>query len=65
MNAQDPYWTTAEVAQRYRTSPGTVRYWRHAGIGPRGTKFGTKVLYRESELQRWEQEREAAESGAA
>ncbi|WP_336208230.1 helix-turn-helix transcriptional regulator [Nonomuraea sp. LPB2021202275-12-8] len=66
METQDPYRTTAEVADRYRTSPGTVRYWRHAGIGPRGVKIGTKVLYRESELRRWEQQREAAEKiGAA
>jgi DNA-binding transcriptional MerR regulator len=65
MHTQDPYRTTAEVAERYRTSPSTVRYWRHAGIGPKGTKIGTKVLYRESELQRWEREREMAESGAA
>lgn len=60
----DPYRTTAEVAERYRTSESTVRYWRHAGIGPKGTKFGTKVLYRESELQRWEREREASEQVA-
>jgi integrase len=26
--------TTAEVAERYRTSPATVRYWRYAGTGP-------------------------------
>ncbi|MET9067248.1 MULTISPECIES: helix-turn-helix transcriptional regulator [Streptosporangium] len=62
---EDPYKTTKEVAARFRTSPSTVRYWRYAGIGPRGVKIGTKVLYRESEIRRWEQEREAAESGAA
>lgn len=60
--AQDAFLTTSEVASRYRTSPSTVRYWRHAGIGPRGVKIGTKVLYRESELLRWERERESAES---
>lgn len=59
----DPYRTTAEVAARYRTSPSTVRYWRHAGLGPRGVKIGTKVLYRESELIRWERERDAAQNG--
>lgn len=60
---QDPFSTTAEVAERYRTVPATVRYWRHAGIGPRGVKIGTKVLYRESELRKWEQAREALERG--
>ncbi|MFI6788619.1 helix-turn-helix transcriptional regulator [Nonomuraea sp. NPDC050383] len=62
---KDPFRTSEEVAARYCTSPSTVRYWRHAGIGPRGVKIGRKVLYRESELQRWESEREAMESGAA
>ncbi|MFI7618040.1 helix-turn-helix transcriptional regulator [Nonomuraea terrae] len=64
MTTQDSFLTTAEVAARFRTSPSTVRYWRHIGAGPRGTKFGTKVLYRESEVQRWERERELAESAA-
>ncbi|MGJ6961147.1 helix-turn-helix transcriptional regulator [Streptosporangium sp. G11] len=62
---RDPFSTTAEVAARYRTSPSTVRYWRHAGIGPHGVKIGTKVLYRESELIRWELAREAEQNGAA
>jgi len=62
-NELDPWRTTAEVAARYRTFPSTVRYWRHAGIGPQGTKFGTRVLYRESELVRWEREREEAQAG--
>ncbi|MBO2439813.1 helix-turn-helix domain-containing protein [Actinomadura nitritigenes] len=61
----DPYRTTEEVARRYRTKPSTVRYWRHAGTGPTGVLFGRRVLYRESELQRWEREREAEQGGAA
>lgn len=60
----DPWHTTADVARRYRTVPGTVRYWRHIGTGPRGTKFGRKILYRESELKRWERERELAQATA-
>jgi DNA-binding transcriptional MerR regulator len=48
------YLTTAEVAERYRTAPSTIRYWRHIGYGPPGTKIGRRVLYRESELARWE-----------
>lgn len=61
---QDPHLTTAEVAQRYRTSESTVRYWRHIGTGPRGVKIGRRVLYRESELTRWEREREDEQNGA-
>ncbi|WP_233510380.1 helix-turn-helix transcriptional regulator [Actinomadura craniellae] len=59
----DPFLTTNEVAARYRTAPGTVRYWRHAGTGPRSFKVGKRVLYRESELIRWEQERDAEQNG--
>jgi predicted DNA-binding transcriptional regulator AlpA len=63
----DPFLTTNEVAQRYRTEPSTVRYWRHVGSGPNGVKIGRRVLYRESELVRWERERAsaAADGGAA
>lgn len=63
VSGNDRFLTTAEVAERYRTSPSTVRYWRHAGIGPRGVKIGARVLYRESELIRWEREREAEQNG--
>lgn len=58
---EDRFLTTEEVADRYRTSPETVRYWRHTGTGPTGVKIGVRVLYRESECLRWEQELEAAE----
>ncbi|GAA3443261.1 helix-turn-helix transcriptional regulator [Planomonospora venezuelensis] len=59
----DRFLTTDEVAQRYRTNPSTVRYWRHVGYGPVGEKFGRRVLYRESDLIRWEQEK--ARNGSA
>jgi hypothetical protein len=39
------YLTLVEVAERYRTTPATVRYWRHCGRGPRGVRIGTRVLY--------------------
>jgi DNA-binding transcriptional MerR regulator len=45
--------TTEEVAARFRTSPATVRYWRHIGIGPTGVKAGRRVLYDEAECDRW------------
>ena len=45
--------TTEEVAQRFRTSPSTVRYWRHLGIGPAGIRVGRRVLYDEAECDRW------------
>ncbi|GAA4302011.1 helix-turn-helix domain-containing protein [Klenkia terrae] len=53
--------TTEDVAARFRTSPVTVRYWRHAGIGPAGVKVGRRVLYEEVECDRWwEAKRSAA-----
>jgi DNA-binding transcriptional MerR regulator len=39
------YLTTVEVADKLRTSPETVRYWRHIGSGPTSFKVGRKVLY--------------------
>jgi predicted DNA-binding transcriptional regulator AlpA len=45
--------TGAEVAAMFRTSPETVRYWRHIGKGPRSFKVGRRVLYRESDVMAW------------
>lgn len=39
------YLTTEEVATALRTPTETVRYWRHAGKGPRSFKVGRRVLY--------------------
>jgi hypothetical protein len=47
--------TTEEVAARFRTSPATVRYWRHVGIGPAASASAPRVLYDELEVDRcWE-----------
>lgn len=55
------YLTTEEIAERYRTSPETVRFWRHVGKGPKPVKIGRRVLYDLDELERYEAElREAA-----
>lgn len=47
------YLTTEEVADRARTVPSTVRYWRMVGKGPKGVKRGRRVLYAESAVERW------------
>src|SRR4051794_33425807 len=39
------YLTTAEVAEVLRTPAETVRFWRHAGKGPKSFKVGRRVLY--------------------
>ncbi|QUD85583.1 helix-turn-helix domain-containing protein [Gordonia polyisoprenivorans] len=45
--------TTAEVAELVRTSPETVRYWRHIGKGPKSFKVGRRVLYAATDVQAW------------
>lgn len=49
----EKYLTTEEVAQIARTSPSTVRFWRHQGRGPEGVKRGRRVLYAQSGVERW------------
>jgi len=58
------YLTTEEVAARYRTSPSTVRYWRMTGYLPVGTRYGRRTLYAPADLDKWDQERRAAEVAA-
>lgn len=47
------YLTTAEVADLCRTSPDTVRYWRHVGRGPESFKVGRRVLYDAQVVEDW------------
>lgn len=51
--AMEPLMTTAEVAQLLRTSPETVRYWRHVGKGPLWVKTGRRVVYRRGDVESW------------
>lgn len=46
--------TTEELAKRYRTSPETVRYWRHIGKGPKSWKLGRRVLYAIDDVEAFE-----------
>lgn len=50
------YKVTDEVAEHYRTTTATVRYWRHIGYGPRGIKVGRRVLYAEDEIRRFDEQ---------
>lgn len=43
--------TSAEVAKLIRTPEGTLRYWRHAGIGPRSFLLGRRVVYLPEDVQ--------------
>ena len=53
------YLTSAEVAETYRTSPETVRYWRHVGKGPKSFKVGRRVLYAVEDVEAWIEEARA------
>lgn len=57
----DPILTTKQVAEEFPFLPeATLRWWRHAGRGPKSFVIGKKVLYRKSEVERWLSEQEAA-----
>lgn len=57
--------TTVEVAELLRTSPETVRYWRHIGKGPSSFKAGRKVLYERADVEIWVRGLRAAEARTA
>lgn len=58
------YLTTVEVAEWLRTSPESVRFWRHVGTGPQGFRAGRRVLYARADVEAWIAERQAAEHRA-
>jgi predicted DNA-binding transcriptional regulator AlpA len=61
----DPVWMTlTEVAERLRQPPSNLYHWRVKGTGPKGIKVGNKVLYRRTEVERWEREQERLQSRA-
>ncbi|RSD23942.1 helix-turn-helix transcriptional regulator [Amycolatopsis eburnea] len=54
-DTQPHYLTLAEVADRYRTTERTVRYWRQTDYGPKAVKVGRHVLYPVAELEAFDQ----------
>jgi hypothetical protein len=57
------FFKTNELAERYRTSDSTIRYWRMTNYGPRGIRIGRQVLYPSDEVARFEAEQAARLSG--
>lgn len=51
-------YTPEEVAERYGTTPETLKYWRRMGRGPRSIKPGKHIRYRESALVAYEAQME-------
>lgn len=45
--------TSKEVAEYLQVSVGTVNNWRQNDKGPRSTKAGRSVRYKESDVQAW------------
>ncbi|WP_327047268.1 helix-turn-helix domain-containing protein [Microbispora sp. NBC_01189] len=62
MTTEDALWTTAEAAAYLRRPEGTLRQWRHKGVGPKGFRQMGRVVYRRSEVMRWLEEQERAEA---
>lgn len=60
----DQWLTTAELADRLRTVPSTVRYWKHRGYGPSGTRFGRRTLYKLADVIAWEKRQQEAQQAA-
>lgn len=56
--------TTEELAERFRTSENTVRYWQHIGYGPKGIKVGRRRLYPLDEVEHFEAELQAVEANS-
>jgi excisionase family DNA binding protein len=57
------YLTTEEVAELLRTTPETVRYWRHVGKGPKSFKIGRRVLYANEDVDSFIADARASSSG--
>lgn len=55
------YLTTAQLARRWSMSPNTLRNWRYRNMGPAYFKPSGamgKALYRISDIEAWEKERQ-------
>lgn len=50
----DDLLTLGEVAEMTRTTPGTLRWWRHLGTrGPKSFRIGRRVMYRRGDVDAW------------
>ncbi len=46
-----------ELAERWNISPSTLERWRVIGEGPTYLKIGGRVVYREADIEQYEQQR--------
>lgn len=61
------YLSTAQVSAETGVPAATLRYWRHANMGPTSFALGRRIVYRRETVERWIAQQEAATSrgGAA
>ena len=45
--------TPTELSQHYRIPTATAAKWRWNGSGPAFVKFGSRVLYRQADVEAW------------
>ena len=45
--------TLEEFAARVRRPVAPARYWRAMGTGPRSARISGRVMYRDSDVERW------------
>jgi predicted DNA-binding transcriptional regulator AlpA len=45
--------TITQVSERTTLSEGTLRWLRHKGHGPRSSKLGRRIVYREEDVELW------------
>ena len=53
VDTPDPLMTLSEVAERLRRSEAQLRWMRHNRTGPPAAKIAGRIMYRQSELERW------------
>lgn len=49
----DKLLTVPEVSEMTRIPEATLRWFRHAGRGPRSAKLGKRVVYKQSDVITW------------
>ncbi len=45
--------TIEDVAERLGRPVATLRFWRHAGTGPRSFRLGGKIAYKAVDVESW------------
>ncbi len=63
LQAGDEILYLREAAAMVRKPEGTMRYWRHLGIGPRSFRHGRNVAYWKTDLILWLAEESARPDG--